>query len=272
MAQGPLFKLTTSRKTPDWLAFKAEKLRSRLRGQSVQFSFDKGKRLYRVRHGEAVRYGKDRPRSIFLYRDGFKGRGAFIFNSYCLQNISFAPDDVVVDCGANSGDLGLEICERINPANYIAIEPNPDDLEILKLNLPPEAKLVPKALGKEAGRFDFYVSTSEADSSLVRPKEFDEVIKVDVVRLDSLLEELDIARVKLLKLEAEGFEPEILEGLGERLSSIEYIAADGGYERGEAQEETFTTITNYLLAHGFEMVDIYFPWHRALYRNTRFPT
>ncbi len=109
MAQGPLFKITTSRKTPDWLAFTAERLRSKLRGKPVDFSFDEGKRLYRVRHGEAVRYGKDRPRSIFLYRDGFKGRGAFIFKSYCLQNILFAPDDVVIDCGANSGDLGLEI-------------------------------------------------------------------------------------------------------------------------------------------------------------------
>jgi hypothetical protein len=69
----------------------------------------------------------------------------------------------------------------------------------------------------------------------------------------------------LLKIEAEGYEPEILKGAGKMLERCEYIAVDGGYERGVKCEQTFTTITNYLLKNNFEMKDIYFPWHRALF-------
>ncbi len=59
----------------------------------------------------------------------------------------------------------------------------------------------------------------------------------------------------------------MLEGLGSAIGCCEYIAIDGGYERGIACEQTFTTCTNYLLRNGFEIVDIYFPWCRALYKR-----
>jgi hypothetical protein len=71
----------------------------------------------------------------------------------------------------------------------------------------------------------------------------------------------------LLKLEAEGFEPEILEGLDIMIQRCEYIAIDGGYEKGENCEQTFTSCTNYLLSNGFKIIDIYFPWFRALYKR-----
>ena len=41
-------------------------------------------------------------------------------------------NDVVIDCGANSGDLYLEISKFIPEANYFAIEPNPSDFSDLK--------------------------------------------------------------------------------------------------------------------------------------------
>ena len=81
---------------------------------------------------------------------------------------------------------------------------------------------------------------------------------------------LEIKKVKILKLEAEGFEPEILSGIGNRIEDIEYIAIDGGYERGKKEEQTFTTITNFLINNGFEISDIYFSWYRALFRNINF--
>ena len=114
------------------------------------------------------------------------------------------------------------------------------------------------------------IATSNGDSSLIKPKNFQETIKVEVIRLDQLMNELKLEKVKLLKLEAEGFEPEILIGAGERIKDIEYIAIDGGYERGIEEEQTFTTLTNYLIKKDFEISDIYFPWYRALFKNLKF--
>ena len=84
------------------------------------------------------------------------------------------------------------------------------------------------------------------------------------------MKELNLEKVKLLKLEAEGFEPEILIGAGDRIKDIEYIAIDGGYERGIDEQQTFTTLTNFLINNSFEIADIYFPRYRALFKNLNF--
>ena len=59
-------------------------------------------------------------------------------------------------------------------------------------------------------------------------------------------------------------------GAGDRLKDIEYIAIDGGYERGISEEETFTTLTNFLIKKNFQILDIYFPWYRGLFKNSNF--
>ena len=130
--------------------------------------------------------------------------------------------------------------------------------------------LINKALGKEKSVLDFFIASGKGDSSLIEPKEYQEVMKIEVISLNELMNKLAINKIKILKLEAEGFEPEILSGIGNRIKDIEYIAIDGAYERGKKEEQTFTTITNFLINNGFEISDIYFSWYRALFRNINF--
>jgi len=213
----------------------------------------------------------NRRRGFWLYRNGIGVREEFIFKSYCLQNVDFKPDDIVFDCGANSGDLFLKLSKLINADNYFAFEPSPADFNVLRLNAQGAKNLFNLALGNVDSELTFYIATSGGDSSLIEPKTYDEKVTVKVVRLDSFMVERKINSIKLLKLEAEGFEPEILEGLGTMIRHCEYVAVDGGYERGKKCEQTLTTCTNYLLANGFEMIDIYFPWCRALYKRRLYP-
>lgn len=236
-----------------------------IRKKKIKFKYKKKENIFTVTEGNITLNFFNKIRGINLYRDGLINRGNFIFSSYCLNQINFLQNDIVVDCGANFGDLMLKLSNYIKPSNYIAIEPNPHCFEILKKNVSNNSVLINKALGNTNKTLPFYVSAEEADSSLVKPSYFTKEIKVSVVRLDSLIEELNINKIKLLKIEAEGYEPEVLEGLGDSINICEYIAVDGGYERGEKQEQTFTTISNYLLKNDFEMKDIYFPWYRALF-------
>ena len=90
------------------------------------------------------------------------------------------------------------------------------------------------------------------------------IVKVQTRRLDALLPD---TRIKLLKLEAEGAEPEAIEGCRGILPRIEYISADVGFERGVEQTNTMAPVTNYLLANGFELVDVGQKRLVALYRN-----
>lgn len=245
-----------------------ESLFAKLRSIKIIFRFDNKTSTFKAEQNGLIRYFTNPSRGFHLYRDGLIFRGEYLFNSYCLGNVSFSHTDVVIDCGANYGDLFIKLEKMILPQNYIAVEPNPKDFEVLKSNLPENAILINSALGNKSEIMKFYISEVGGDSSLVEPPFYEKLINIDVLRLDELIRLLNLERVKLLKLEAEGFEPEILEGLGEKIRICQYIAVDGGYERGKEMKQTLTQVTNYLFSNKFELVDIFFPWHRALFMNT----
>ena len=245
-----------------------ENISSFMLGKKVRFKYEKKSNIFIATEGVKKRYFSNFERGTWLYRNGINVRSEFIFNSYCLQNIRFDSNDVIIDCGANSGDLSIKLYEICRTINYIGIEPSPNDYEILAKNVNHQnVYLLQKALGDKNDNLKFYVCSEKGDSSLLEPSFYTDIIEVQVVTLASLIDCLKIKKVKLIKIEAEGYEPEILEGAQGILHNVEYIALDGGYERGTKKEQTFTTTTNFLLNNNFEMVDIYFPWYRALYKN-----
>lgn len=236
--------------------------------RKVRFSYDRLTKFYFATEGKLICNFSNKRYGFWLYRNGIQARGEFLFSSYCLNSMNFEEGDVIIDCGANSGDLTLELKKRAPKVRYVGVEPNPEDFKVLKKNVDLEAsECVNKALGERTEVLNFYVCTENADSSLVEPPSYTEIIDVEVVRLDNLCNELGIKKIKLLKLEAEGYEPEILNGSSGILNFIEYVAVDGGYERDKDSEQTLTRVTNFLLENNFKMVDIYFPWYRALYRK-----
>jgi len=261
-----LKKIHKSHLMPTSISLFIENSLSLLRGKSHRFSYLKKENFFQVIEGKSKIFFTNKIRGFSVYRNGIKNRGNFLFSSYCLDKINFDVKDIVIDCGANYGDLMIEIKNHINFENYIAIEPNPSDFKVLNLNYG-NSILVNKALGKSNSTLPFYLSTEQGDSSLVKPKFFTKEIEVPVVTLENLINELNINKVKLLKVEAEGYEPEILEGIGSNLKKIQYVAVDGGYERGENSEQTFTIVSNFLVKNGFNMLDINFSQFRALFKN-----
>ena len=111
------------------------------------------------------------------------------------------------------------------------------------------------------------MKSQSGDSSLVEPKDYTDIVKVDVKRLDDVLVSLKLEKCKLFKLEAEGFEPEILRGAEKFIEICDYVAVDGGRERGVNAEATLHIANNFLMKRGFEMIDIHGPYHRALYKK-----
>lgn len=200
-----------------------------------------------------------------LYGYGLQHRGASIGKSYMLGQISFTPEDCVVDCGANMGDLQIYFKNLRVPINYIGIEPNPIDYRCLAKNVVAPGMVLNVALWHKNSKMSFYVDTASASSSLIEPPYFTEKVIVDSVRLDSL--ELP-ERIKLFKVEGEGAEPEIIEGARGLYSRIEYIAVDAGPERGIEQISTRNDVIQVLENTNFELV-MENPYHRKtlLFRN-----
>lgn len=77
-------------------------------------------------------------------------------------------------------------------------------------------------------------------------------------------------KIKLIKLEAEGFEIEILHGLKKYLNKVEYIVVDCGFERGLDQNSTIAECSNYLINNNFKMIDFGAPRIVTLFQNLNY--
>ena len=171
--------------------------------------------------------------------------------SYGLESFNVEKDDLIIDCGANVGNLFLSINRFVENFNYKAFEPDTMAFKCLELNLSKfkNADLHCIGLSNENSNKKFYINADTGDSSL-EAFSTEASIDIDTRELDSF----KYKKVKLLKIDAEGHELEVLLGAKNTLPNIEYIAVDMGAEKGESGENTVALVTNYLINQNFELV------------------
>ena len=200
------------------------------------------------------------------YLRGMNAKLKTFGHRYAIETIKFPVGATVIDCGANIGELGvyLEIFE--NEINYIAFEPGEDEFRALSLNNP-NAKCINKALWHCDEVKTLFLKSDTADNSLFKFEGYQKEIKMDCTSVDSFLKKNPISEIYLLKLEAEGTEPEVLMGSVNSLMNIRYISVDWGPERGLEQENTLTSISNILYEHGFMMLSVDHKMYTALFVN-----
>ena len=236
-------------KLPDSFFSRIKNVQSKIKGKPERYDFNNGKIKISDR---TIQWTTHRHR-CHLYSGGFSHRGSSIGKSYLLENINFSDGDVILDCGANMGDLQLYFWNQDVKVKYIGVEPNPLDFECLSENMLLEgAKCLQLALWNKAGTLDFWVDSKSASSSLIEPSNFTEKVSIEAVRLDEIQTP---GRIKLLKVEGEGAEPEILSGCAGILHKVEYISADVGPERGINQTSTRKEVIKYLAQNNFEIVE-----------------
>jgi hypothetical protein len=109
-------------------------------------------------------------------------------------------------------------------------------------------------LGETSGKVTFYSQARSADSSLFKPTgDFIEV-QVQSLTLDDFFAEKSIMGNILFKMDAEGFEPEILRSGRGALRQIKWAAIDAGAERGN--QTTVDEVVQILTEAGFDSVEI----------------
>ena len=246
-------------------------IKSKLTQNDVVFNFNKVDLSYIASSKTYKRFFYAKKQNIMTYSQGIRERGKHLGNVYMLNSINFKSGDLVIDYGANIGDLEIYFKERKLDINYLAFEPSPLEFKCLNNNLLLQnSKCFNYALFDKEDIVKFYVSSESADSSLIEPKKFTKEINIQAKRFDSIFKELELTKIKLLKLEAEGAEPEILLGCGNTLSQVEYITADLGFERGVKQESTLPEVSNILIKQGFEMIDFRSRRIVGLFKNKNF--
>lgn len=263
-----IFTLIVIRLSPSWFCFFSN-LKSFLLRRDIKFSTSSVFRSsFIASSGIYKRYFFAKKQNFISYSRGISHRGSSLASTYLLSNIDFSPGDTVIDCGANIGDLEIFFFANNIAVNYIGIEPSPSEYSCLQRNLLLSgSSCFNIAFYNRDSSLSFYVSSDFADSSLIMPPYFSDIIKVKCLTLSSFCSIHSINQIKLLKLEAEGAEPEILLGSLDFLKNIEFISADLGFERGIGQESSLPAVCNILLNNGFELIDFTNNRVVCLFRN-----
>ncbi len=203
-----------------------------------------------------------RKAGVYFYLFGFKKRIEYLKKTYLIKDLVFKKNDVIIDCGANNGDFALCFSNNIN---YFGIEPSPIVFSNLKYNLK-KKNLFNFALWNVEKTMKFYLKDEGGDSSIIKTDNYTQKISVRTKTLDQLINKIN-KKIKLIKIEAEGAEPEILYGLRKKISKVEYLTIDGGYERGVNNLSTIDKCKKFLIKNNFEMVDFNNKRYVGLFRN-----
>jgi FkbM family methyltransferase len=222
----------------------------------------------------AIHLASDGTDSIYIcrrgrhnrYRRGVMAGVDQLARDYSLDLISNLREGMFIDCGANVGELGFWARQR--GFKYVPFEPETLESRCIYLNhFEGAAHCIRKALWKEETVLKFYNRPDSADSSVLPDDEDEPAISIDATTLDAAVDLSAVTGPLVFKLEAEGAEPEVLEGAVKSLSRLDWIAVDCGYERDPERARTFVETNTFLHDHGFRLVAAKFQRITALYKR-----
>ena len=219
------------------------------RNSGVKFSKKDDVFIVEMRGGEYVFNSQFKVGRFLFPEEEF---GLLVLNRYSDEDIFVEDGDVVIDIGANIGEFSVASARVAR--KVLAIEPDRSAYRCVVENTENLDNVVCRdvAVSECDGEFDFYMSPGTSDSSLLKPRVDSQLVtKVKGQTLLSIMRDHEISIVDFLKLEAEGYEPEILEGAGSALRSVRKIAIDASPER--YGEPTYERCMEVLLAKGFSV-------------------
>jgi len=180
----------------------------------------------------------------------------------------YLSDGMVIDVGANMGAFSLNIAKsqlKKNDNNFkvVAFEPNPGMANTFRKNLELNPDLVPLievhqlACGAENRDTKLVFDPSNSGGGKIKD---DQGQPVKIIRLDDFLKSEDFEQVKILKIDVEGFEPEVLKGAVELINQshplIYLEVTDTWYQNhGSSAGEVIKSLQNLNYELFFEQED-----------------
>lgn len=165
----------------------------------------------------------------YLYR-GIDRRFKALMRDYLGNGLIDIPDGArVVNFGANIGEVALALNRK--GAHVVAIEPDPNVLPALMANARGRRiDVCPYVAWCEDGKIKLNIATEKGDTSVINPSS--ETIEAYALRLDTIAGfGKNRLPVHLIVGDAEGAEPEVLQGATEVLKRTRYVSIRVGAER-----------------------------------------
>jgi FkbM family methyltransferase len=167
------------------------------------------------------------------------------FRSVCKPGMTF------LDIGANIGYYSALALGLIGNGRIIALEPDQENFKYLEktvaANHAKNVTCVRKAAATENKIVTLYTSSSNRGDNRLYPNELCEgSAQVETCTIDSLLKELKVPSVDLVKIDVQGFEGHVIQGMKETLTNSEHVTLLSefwpfGLESAGSRSEEFLT-------------------------------
>jgi len=134
--------------------------------------------------------------------------------------------DTVYDVGANVGMYTCFLAQRLPSDQVIAFEPHPENVNKLKYNIhinDVDARVIEKGLSNTNGTAELAVDTNQAGAGehSIATTDSGETIEIKLVTGDELIDSNVISAPTILKVDVEGAELRVLQGLKKILKTSE---------------------------------------------------
>jgi FkbM family methyltransferase len=243
---------------------------------TLNCGYDTTNKFYRITDNTGDTINIVNPAMIMRYKDGISTRLENLAKQYLSPLSEIHAGDVVIDIGANIGEFATYISANSH-AFVVAIEPEQAVLPALRANLVNNNHLLlTHALWSHDTKLKLYHASKTNDTTLIEPPHYDSCETISVKALDKLAQSpqlrgtLQSGPIRLIKIEAEGAEPEIIKGGKETIARSEFVTVDCGPERGVRQDSTLIEVLAEMNAIGFVPVDFNPKRLVILFRNPSF--
>lgn len=192
-----------------------------------------------------------------------------------LRQIERAGVDLLLDVGANQGQYATMMRRAGYRGEIISFEPNPAAFAVLKRLADRDGRWSARncAVGREPGRLTLNVAQNSVSSSLLPIGEialeaapearYIDKVEVAVITLAETIA-ANAHRSIMLKIDVQGFEPEVLAGCGEHLHSVAVLEAEMAMAQTYTGQQSFEEVDASIRASGFRRVGFdYGFWNRT---------
>ncbi len=180
---------------------------------------------------------------------------------------------VILDVGAHKGETARRLVKRFPQANIHSFEPHPDSFKTMRENVAPWPNITPVnvACGSASGRQKLFTNSASFTNSLLpnsdtisqfAPAHLVEKrgeVDITVKALDDYCAEQRLPLIHLLKMDAQGYERQIIDGASQLLANGKILIVHSevlfvDLYQGQAY---FHEIYDYFVNRGYGLVGIY---------------
>tara|TARA_A100001015_G_scaffold51748_1_gene56856 strand:- start:3118 stop:3831 length:714 start_codon:yes stop_codon:yes gene_type:complete len=202
--------------------------------------------------------------------------------------------DLYVDVGAHNGEMINTILNNFTVKKILAFEPNPECLNTLKKIKKNNLKIFEFALGNKKGKVDLnigYISSMSSINNIDNKSFYSKLkkiiigifyfkssiykkkIKIKVKTLSEILIKNKFKKIDLLKIDTEGYEFNVLNGLENFLEKTKIILLECHYDDSLIKNYNLSSLNSFFINNRFKLISknkmLLRKGYELIYKNQR---